>query len=40
MTSEIIEIEGLRVDPVTHRVSGNGEALDLGPTEFRLLHFS
>ena len=39
MTSEIIEIEGLRVDPVTHRVSGNGEALDLGPTEFRLLHF-
>ena len=39
MTSEIIEIEGLRVDPDTHRVSGNGEALDLGPTEFRLLHF-
>ena len=39
MSSEIIEIEGLRVDPVTHRISGNGEALDLGPTEFRLLHF-
>ena len=39
MSSEIIEIEGLRVDPVTHRVSGNGQALDLGPTEFRLLHF-
>ena len=39
MTSEIIEIEGLRVDPVTHRVSGNGQSLDLGPTEFRLLHF-
>ena len=39
MTSEIIEIEGLRVDPATHRVSGNGEALDLGPTEFRRLHF-
>ena len=39
MSCEIIEIEGLRVDPVTHRVSGNGQALDLGPTEFRLLHF-
>src|SRR5471032_2770903 len=22
-----------------HRVSGNGQALELGPTEFRLLHF-
>jgi two-component system phosphate regulon response regulator PhoB len=29
----------LRVDPVTHRVSGTGRTLDLGPTEFRLLHF-
>ena len=29
----------LRVDPVTHRVTGNGQALELGPTEFRLLHF-
>ena len=39
MTSEIIEIEGLRVDPATHRVTGNGRPLELGPTEFRLLHF-
>ena len=39
MTSEIIEIEGLRVVPVTHRLSGNVQSLDLGPTEFRLLHF-
>ena len=39
MSSEIIEIDGLRVDPVTHRVSGGGQPLDLGPTEFRLLHF-
>lgn len=39
MTEDSVEVEGLRVDPATHRVSGNGQALDLGPTEFRLLHF-
>jgi two-component system phosphate regulon response regulator PhoB len=27
------------MDPVTHRVTGNSQPLDLGPTEFRLLHF-
>lgn len=39
MTDDPIEVSGLRVDPVTHRVSGNGTQIDLGPTEFRLLHF-
>lgn len=39
MTEERVEVEGLCVDPVTHRVTANGVALDLGPTEFRLLHF-
>jgi two-component system phosphate regulon response regulator PhoB len=39
MTDDPIEVGGLRVDPVTHRVTGNGETIDLGPTEFRLLHF-
>ena len=39
MTEDCVEVEGLRMDPVTHRVTGNGQALDLGPTEFRLLHF-
>jgi two-component system phosphate regulon response regulator PhoB len=29
----------LRLDPVAHRVSGNGQVLALGPTEFRLLHY-
>ena len=38
-TEDAIEIEGLRLDPASHRVTGNGKALDLGPTEFRLLHF-
>ena len=39
MTEDAIEIEGLRLDPVTHRIFGDGKALELGPTEFRLLHF-
>ena len=39
MTEDCVEVDGLRVDPVTHRVTGNGQSLDLGPTEFRLLHF-
>jgi two-component system phosphate regulon response regulator PhoB len=39
MTEDPVEMAGLRLDPTSHRVSGNGQALDLGPTEFRLLHF-
>ena len=39
ITEDCVEIGGLRVDPATHRVSGNGQTLELGPTEFRLLHF-
>ena len=30
---------GLKLDPVTHRLSGNSQSLQIGPTEFRLLHF-
>jgi two-component system phosphate regulon response regulator PhoB len=39
LTDEPIEISGLKLDPATHRVSARGTQLDLGPTEFRLLHF-
>ncbi len=39
MTDEPAEAAGLRLDPATHRVTGNGTPLELGPTEFRLLHF-
>ncbi len=39
MTEDCVEVDGLRVDPVTHRVTGNDRQLELGPTEFRLLHF-
>jgi len=34
-----VEVDGLSLDPVTHRVNANGVNLLLGPTEFRLLHF-
>lgn len=36
---ELLELAGLRLDPVSHRVSIHGQLLELGPTEFRLLHF-
>jgi two-component system phosphate regulon response regulator PhoB len=39
MTDDAVESKGLRLDPSAHRVSGNGQPLELGPTEFRLLHF-
>ncbi len=39
MTDDPVEIAGLRLEPETRRVFGNGLALALGPTEFRLLHF-
>ena len=38
-TDDPVEVNGLRLDPVTHRVSALGKTIDLGPTEFRLLHF-
>jgi two-component system phosphate regulon response regulator PhoB len=34
-----IEVDGLRLDPVSHRVSANETNLEVGPTEFRLLNF-
>jgi len=34
-----VEFAGLTLDPLAHRVSGNGQPLALGPTEFRLLHY-
>lgn len=38
-TDEPIEVRGLALDPVTHRVQAGGIKLELGPMEFRLLHF-
>lgn len=39
MTDDTVKAGGLELSPVTHRVSANGSNLELGPTEFRLLHF-
>jgi two-component system phosphate regulon response regulator PhoB len=39
MTDDMVQLGGLKLDPASHRVTGNGEPVDLGPTEFRLLHF-
>jgi two-component system phosphate regulon response regulator PhoB len=38
-TDQPVEVNGLNLDPVTHRVHARGHKLDLGPMEFRLLHF-
>ncbi|MCW4152114.1 phosphate regulon transcriptional regulator PhoB [Halomonas sp. 18H] len=34
-----VEVEGLLLDPVSHRVSVDGQSLEIGPTEYRLLQF-
>jgi len=39
MTDDVVQMGGLRLDPASHRVTGNGDPVELGPTEFRLLHF-
>ena len=36
---ETIDVQGLILDPISHRVSVGEQVLDMGPTEFRLLHF-
>ncbi len=36
---EPIEVNGLRLDPNSHRVTAHGDELSMGPTEFRLLQF-
>jgi two-component system phosphate regulon response regulator PhoB len=36
---EVLEVGPIRLDPATHRVTASGNAIDLGPTEFRLLRF-
>jgi two-component system phosphate regulon response regulator PhoB len=38
-SAEAVEVAGLQLDPGAHRASAGGRRLELGPTEFRLLHF-
>lgn len=36
---EVVQVDILTLDPGSHRVSAGDAAVELGPTEFRLLHF-
>ncbi|PIJ52266.1 phosphate regulon transcriptional regulatory protein PhoB [Erwinia sp. OLTSP20] len=36
---EVIEIQGLNLDPSSHRVMAGEMPLEMGPTEYKLLHF-
>ena len=36
---ESVEVEGLMLDPASHRVTAHGNSLEVGPTEYRLLQF-
>jgi len=39
ISEETVSAAGLELSPTTHRVSAKGVTLELGPTEFRILHF-
>jgi two-component system phosphate regulon response regulator PhoB len=39
LAGDLLECGGLVLDPVSHRVTSGDESVELGPTEFRLLHF-
>lgn len=36
---EALSAGGLTLDPLTHRVTANGQSVPMGPTEYRLLRF-
>jgi len=38
-SEEVVEVDGLSLDPVSHRITAHESSVDMGPTEFRLLHF-
>jgi two-component system phosphate regulon response regulator PhoB len=39
LSGDSVEVEGLRLDPASHRVTAGEHRLALSPAEFRLLHF-
>ena len=39
LADDVVEIDGLRLDPAARRVTAAGKPIELAPTEFRLLHF-
>jgi two-component system, OmpR family, phosphate regulon response regulator PhoB len=38
-TVDEIELGGLRIDNISHRVTAGGRPIEIAPTEYRLLHF-
>jgi two-component system phosphate regulon response regulator PhoB len=39
LADDIVEFDGLQVDPAAHRVTAAGTEIELWTTEFRMLHF-
>jgi two-component system phosphate regulon response regulator PhoB len=39
LSGDVVEVDGLKLDPAAHRVSAGDLRLSLAPAEFRLLHF-
>ena len=39
LSGDVVEVEGLRLDPASHRVTAGDHRLTLSPAEFKLLHF-
>ena len=39
LAGETLEVGDIKLDPVAHKVSRRGQALQMGPTEYRLLKF-
>ncbi|MGD8514369.1 MAG: phosphate regulon transcriptional regulator PhoB [Granulosicoccaceae bacterium] len=39
LSDEPVEIDNLRLEPDSHRITAKGKAVEMGPTEFRILHF-
>lgn len=39
LTDDVVQVGTVRLDPAAHRVTAGGLDLDLGATEFRILHF-
>ncbi|MBV9360821.1 MAG: phosphate regulon transcriptional regulator PhoB, partial [Betaproteobacteria bacterium] len=39
LSGDVVEVEGLRLDPASHRVTVGDQRLQLSPAEFKLLHF-
>lgn len=37
--TKVIKLEGLAIDPVSHRITADDQPVEMGPTEYRLLEF-